>query len=411
LPLGDAAALHDALIAASETSLLADTPFGEPATGAEPAVGSAPATVGHPAGPPAGSPHGYEIPDFEKDEREINAYEDAKKRHLRQKLSSAETTIEASFKARREQLLAETRSARSFEEERRASAMHTTRVYANAYPHRVDKKGVNPPGFWENLFSFGRAGRLYREASLATEALDQLRTAIRKREEQLGALDGQMERAISLKHDAIKKSMESASGIAEFHERGEIAALFTRIERIKAEREQYAKRLERNEVSDEEQRDRAMSEFKLTHAELPLMGVIIAKVARFGKLNYFQLRDLTKKESLLSYDPRLDPLRNAVFDVYAIAGAVAAKIKRNDNGTAFRIADHFRVCWRNHDEAEELYGQHRAALRDDRGLPAMPPRDEAEAEIIERLATLAAAVDGGQGRYAAPSAVSQLGRP
>jgi hypothetical protein len=41
----------------------------------------------------------------------------------------------------------------------------------------------------------------------------------------------------------------------------------------------------------------------------------------------------------------------------------------------------------------------------------MPPRDEAEAEIIERLATLAAAVDGGQGRYAAPSAVSQLGRP
>jgi hypothetical protein len=149
-------------------------------------------------------------------------------------------------------------------------------------------------------------------------------------------------------------------------------------------------------VSSLEQRDRAISEHKLTLATLPLMGAIIAKVARFGDLSYFQLRDLEKKESLLSYDPRLDPLRNSVFDVYAVAGAVAAKLKRNDNGTAFRVADHFKACWRNQEKAEELYGQHRAALREDRGLPAMTPRDEAEAEIIDRLATLASMIEGGQ---------------
>ena len=40
------------------------------------------------------------------------------------------------------------------------------------------------------------------------------------------------------------------------------------------------------------------------------MGAIIAKVARFGNISYFQLRDLEKKETLLSYDPRLDALRN-----------------------------------------------------------------------------------------------------
>ncbi len=348
-------------------------------------------------------PHQYEIPDFEQDEREIAAYEDAQKRHIRQAITNAETAIHATFKAKREQLVREIKASRMLEDERRASAVHTTRQYANSYPHHVDKRGIRPPGFWENVFSFGRAGRLYRAASIATEALEELRTGMRKRDEQLGALDGQMNRALFLKEESIKKAMATDAGLAEFHQRPEIAGLYKRVERIKKERADYAKRLERGEVTSEEQRDRAISEHKLTYATLPLMGAIIAKVARFGNLSYFQLRTLEKKESLLSYDPRLDPLRNSVFDVYAIANTVAAKLKRNDNGTAFRVADHFKVCWRNQEKAEELYGQHRAALREDRGLPAMPPRDEAEAEIIERLATLASMVEGGQAHDQRPA--------
>jgi hypothetical protein len=405
LPLADAEALADVLRADGESSLLDDAVFGE-AVALDAAETAVAAVSEEPAGEPVRiDPLDYEIPDFEKDAREVTAYDEAKKRHLRQAIASAETTIQASFKAKRTQLTAEIRAARSFEEERRASAMHTTRVYANAYPRRVDKRGVNPPSFWENVLSLGRAGRLYREASLATEALEQLRATMRKREEQLSQLEGQMERAIVLKEEALKKAAETEAGIAEFHARPEVEALYRRVQRIHKERETYAKRLERGEVGQEEQRDRAMSEFNLSYAELPLMGVIIAKVARFGSLSYFQLRDLTKKETLLSYDPRLDPLRNSVFDVYSVANAVAAKLKRNDNGTAYRVADHFKACWRNQEQAEELYGQHRAALREERGLPTMPPRDENEAEIIERLATLAMAVDGGQARETATHVV------
>jgi hypothetical protein len=354
------------------------------------------------------APDEYVIPDFERDAKDLIAYDDAKKRHIRQQISSAETAIQASFKAKREQLQLELKSARSFEDERRASAVHTTRQYANLYPNHVDKKGVKPPTFLENVFSFGRAGRLFRDAFAATEALEQLRAGMRKREEQLGTLEAQMNRAINLKEESIKKAMETDAGIAEFHDRPEISALFKRTERIRKERADYEKRLERGGVSDEEQRDRGMAEFKLTFIELPMMGAIIAKVARYGKLSYFQLRDLTKKEALVSYDSRLDPLRNSVFDVYSVAGAVAAKLKRNDNGTAFRVADHFKVCWRNQEEAEELYGQHRAALREERGLAKMEPRDENEAEIIERLASLASMVEGsGQERTSpAPSAIT-----
>jgi hypothetical protein len=394
VPLAEAEALDGGLLAdVAGTSLLDGSPFGEPLAIAEPDEADDDRDDDVRA---SLLPHEYEIPDFERDEREVAAYEDAQKRHLRQAIASAETAIHASFKAKRDQLVHELKSARLLEDERRATAMVTTRQYANAYPMHVDKRGIKPPGFWENVFSFGRASRLYRAAAIATEALEQLRTGMRKRDEQLGALESQMSRALHLKEESIKKAMESPAGIAEFHNRPEVAGLYKRVQRIKKERADYAKRLERGEVSSEEQRDRAMSEHKLSLATLPLMGAIIAKVARFGTLSYFQLRDLEKKESLLSYDPRLDPLRNSVFDVYAVAGTVAAKLKRNDNGTAFRVADHFKACWRNQEKAEELYGQHRAALREDRGLPTMKPRDEAEAEIIERLAALAAMVDGGQ---------------
>ncbi len=397
VPLADAVEFGDGIFADLERVVRDEPDLGESLANDEEAVVVA-AEDEKADRPTLLLPDDYEIPDFEKESRELSAYEDAKKRHLRQAISNGENAIHATFKAKRETLVRELKTSRSFEDERRAAAIHTTRQYANAFPNHVDKKGVNPPSFWENVFSFGRAGKLYREAIIATEALEQLRAGMRKREEQLGALESQMGRAIYLKEESIKKAMETPAGIAEFHDRPEIAALFKRVERINRERANYAKRLDRGEVSGQEQRDRAMAEFRLTYTALPLMGAIIAKVARFGNLSYFQLRDLEKKESLLSYDPRLDPLRNSVFDVYSIAGVVAAKLKRNDNGTAFRVADHFKVCWRNQEQAEERYGQHRSALRDDRGLPKMEPRDETEAEVIERLAALAAMVDGGQAR-------------
>jgi hypothetical protein len=353
----------------------------------------------------------YEIPDFAQDERDLNAYEDAKKRYLRQQISTAETAIQTSFKAKREQLTAEVKAGRLFEDERRSAAVQTTRQYANLYPQHVDKKGVNPPTLFENIFSFGRAGRLYRAAFLATAALEELRARMRRADEQLASLEGQMNRAIYLKEEAIKKAFETDAGIAEFHDRPEIAELFKRKKRIEKERAEWEARLAAGGVTDEEQRDRAMGEFRLSYAAPPLSGVIIAKVARFGRLSYFQLRDLTRKEFLLSYDTRLDPLRNSVFDVYLIAGEITVKLRRNENGTAYRVADHFKACMRNAEEAEELYNQHRSALRADRGLPTMEPRDEAEAALIEKLVAFAIMVEGGRVSEAQTAASSPASSP
>ena len=55
-----------------------------------------------------------------------------------------------------------------------------------------------------------------------------------------------------------------------------------------------------------------MSEQKLTPTELPIMGAIIAKVARFGKLSYFQLRDLEK-----IIDAKILDRSELILDIFA----------------------------------------------------------------------------------------------
>ncbi|HEV8020852.1 MAG TPA: hypothetical protein VGP41_06280, partial [Candidatus Lustribacter sp.] len=96
-----------------------------------------------PPGGMAASP--YDIPDFAQDAKDLDTYDDAKRRYQRQQLASAETAIQTSFAQKREQLYREIKNGKSFEEERRSAATYTTRQYANRYPIHVDKKGVNPP--------------------------------------------------------------------------------------------------------------------------------------------------------------------------------------------------------------------------------------------------------------------------
>ena len=358
-----------------DTALLADVEFGASSAVAD-ATG------------------GYVVPDFERDANDVAAYEDAKRRFIRAQLAAAESAIQATFEGKREQLQRELKSGRAFEEDRRAAAIQTTLQYATAFPANVDKKGARPPSFFATVLSFGRASTLYRAACTASEALESLRAAMRKREEQLEALETQLARELALKQESIAAATESDAGLAEFHDRPEIAALYERTQQTTAERAEYATRLRRGLVGDDERRDRFMVEQNLSFAVLPLTATIIVKVARFGKLSYFLVRDFRKNESLLSYDPRLDPLRNTVFDVQSFAGTVAARLKRNEYGIAMRVADHFRLCWRDPDEADERYRLHRGALRDDRGLPVTKARAGDDADIVEHLAALAAELAG-----------------
>lgn len=134
-------------------------------------------------------------------------------------------------------------------------------------------------------------------------------------------------------------------------------------------------------------------------AAVPLESVMIARIVRFGALEYYVLRDLQQRESLLSGDPALEPLRDVVFDVTRSSSGYEASLRHNEEGVPMRTLDHLKLCYSSSD-AVEHYRTHRAALRTDRVNAKTAPHDSSEAELVAMLAMLAKAVAS---RGAAPS--------
>ena len=225
------------------------------------------------------------IPDFEKDAQSLAAYDDARLRYERREASDAEGRTRATFDKKRSAIRAEIAVAASLLEERRIKAEKALAAYAKRYPHRIDRNKPVKPGFWENLFSLGSAGRAFNRAVQTAADAVQAQSLRRRKEHDEEELEQQLKRALYLQEDAIKKKLESPDGITAFHARPGVAVLHKRVEEIKAERAQYAARLEKGAVPPQEQRDREFAERKISQLEVPFAGLAIVRVARYGPLS------------------------------------------------------------------------------------------------------------------------------
>jgi hypothetical protein len=336
------------------------------------------------------------IPDFEKDAQSIAAYDEARVRFERREAGDAESRTRNSFNKKREAIRAEIAVAASLLDERRIKAEKAFKVYAQRYPHRVDRNKPVKPSIWESLLSFGSAGRMYNRA--VTTAADAIaaQTLRRRKEHDEEELEQQLKRALYLQEDAIKKKLEGAEGLAAFHARPGVGVLFKRVEEIKAERARYAQRLEKGEVPPVEQRDREFAERKISQLEAPFAGMTIVRVARYGSLTYFLLRDLERKVFHLAYDPRLEPLIENVFDVYRIADSFEAKLSRGADGRPLAVADHYAANFKDEEVARSEYRRARTALRVPRtDVPPMTFVEPAEQQLVELLASFARTIGPG----------------
>jgi hypothetical protein len=356
------------------------------------------------------------IPDFEKDAQSIAAYDDAKIRYERREAGDADSRTRAGFNKKRDAIRAEIAVAASLLEERKLKADKALRAYATRYPHRVEKTKAFPPSFWESLLSFGSAGRMYnRTITTAKEAVE-AQSLRRRKEHDEEELEQQLKRAIYLQEDAIKKKLESPEGLAAFHARPGVSVLHKRVEEIKAERAKYAARLEKGDVPPTEQRDREFAERKIAQLELPFSGITIIRVARYGSLSYFILRDLERHLYHLAYDPRLEPLIENVIDIYRLADSYEVRLSKGDNGLPMPVADHYAKNFKDEEVARSEYRRARTALRTPRtDIPPMTFVDQAEQQIIELLATFARTI--GPGAMAAqvltniPPELDAVGKP
>jgi hypothetical protein len=149
---------------------------------------------------------------------------------------------------------------------------------------------------------------------------------------------------------------------------------------------------------------------------VPFAGLAIVRVARYGTLAYFILRDLERKLYHLAYDPRLEPLIENVIDVYRLADSFEAKLSRGANGLPMAVADHFAANFKDEEVARSEYRRTRTALRTPRtDVPATPIVDAAEQQLVELLATFARTI--GPGAMAAhlttaiPPELDAVGKP
>jgi hypothetical protein len=330
------------------------------------------------------------IPDFEKDAQSLAAYDDARLRYERREAGDAESRTRNSFNKKREAIRAEIAVAASILEERKLKAEKAFRAYAGRYPQRVDRNKPVKPSIWESLFSFGTAGRMFNRAVMSAADAVAAQSLRRRKEHDEEELEQQLKRALYLQEESIKKKLEGPEGIAAFHARPGVAVLHKRVEEIKVERQRYAQRLERGDVPPREQRDREFAERRIAQLEVPFAGLTIVRVARYGTLAYFILRDLERKLYHLAYDSRLEPLIENVFDVYRLADSFEAKLSRGANGLPMAVADHFAANFKDEEVARSEYRRTRTALRTPRtDVPATPVSDAAEQQLIELLATFA----------------------
>lgn len=320
----------------------------------------------------------------------VQAYENAKLAYIRGITQEAESKLREAFAKRREAINEEIANLRILAKSRQETATAAAAAYAKKLPHRVRKSGVRKPSLFERLRTFNTVSRLYGIASKAQEELDEVNDLLRKRRDRLEQMERETRRSIYLREESVRKKLQTPEGLAALHADPMVKAAFQKMQSVMNERAKYDERVKRGEVTPEEARDREIAERNIAWAAVPLEGTMIARIQRFGPLEYYVLRDLQAREYLLSGDPELEPLRDLVFDVSRGASGYEASLRHKDGGIPMRALDHLKACFSNSD-AVEMYKQHRAALRSERISKKTPPASPEETELIAMLVILARA--------------------
>jgi len=330
-------------------------------------------------------------PDFERDEAAVAAYESAKLAYIRAITQEAEAKLRAAHAAKREAINDEIAALRDQAKAKQEEANAAAARYAARAPNRVRKTGIRAPSLWERVVSMNRIAGYYEDAMRASEELDEINDLVRKKRDRLDAMERETRRSIYLREEAVRKKLQTPEGLASLHSDPMVRSAFTKMQSVMNDRAKYDERVKRGEVPPEEARDRDMRQRGLTFAAVPINGAMIARLVRYGPLEYYVLRDLGNRESLLSCDPALEPLRDVVFDVTQSAAGYEASLRHTADGVPMRVLDHLKASYTSSD-ATEMYAQHRTALRSERPSRTTPPRNEVEAEIIAMLRMLAQAV-------------------
>lgn len=330
------------------------------------------------------------LPDFERDEQIVQAYEAAKARYVRQITASSEAKLREAYGKRREKLLEEIADLRDVLRQRTNEATVAAKRYGNVVPNRV-QRGIRPPSLWERLRTFNAVSKLYKAAAKASSDVDDVNNLLRKQRNKMDTIERDMKRSIYLREESVRKKLTTPEGIAALHGDPVVRGAYNRLQVVLAERAKFEERVKNGEVPQAEILSRVMQQRGFKPAAAPIAGAMIAQLVRIGKVEYYVLRDLGRIEYLLTASPSIEPLRDVVFDLNRTREGIAASIRNGASGTPMRVLDHLKECFPDGDTAGEMFRRHRQALRKESPKGEQVP-NAGEAEVIAALATLANAV-------------------
>lgn len=350
-----------------------------------------------PETPETTAPETWTIPDFKADAAWFTRYDQLRLDFMKHALDDVEDNVRTQFAQRREALRSEILLFADRESVAQEKADLALGQYFRLYPRSVDrsrgKPRALPPSFWTNLFSLWGAQKVYAAVQAAFDAVEEARRARRRREDDEEKLDNETSKAVQRALTQAKKEKVDPEGSETFLKKPDVVEARERIEKIKEERAAYAERLAAGKVSDLEARERGMAEKNWTFAETPFGSSIICRIVTFGTLAYFVLRDEERNERLVSYDRRLEPLINFVFDVYRIGDRFESRIVRNAAQFPMNPLELYMKALGEPDQARAAFRSDRTALRADRSGLEPPPVGPGQEELIELLVPLARSVD------------------
>lgn len=336
----------------------------------------------------------YAIPNFRADAKAREEYKTQLERRTRDYIDSAEADVRRTFAIKREALRIEMNAAQMILDSRRAEADAALRNYKARYPHRIKKDRTQRPSFFENLASFGKAGKLHKKALDALHAANDAASNQRRLEHADEQLDADMMRGIARATENAKATVTSEPWLKEAHEKAPLSRHKAKVDEIAKERAAYAERLERGAVSAEEMRDRSFAEHDVNPIDLPLNGLMFYRVDIFKALCYFIIRDVENRFYALPYDPRLESIIDGVFDIYRVGNAYEVRQRvQEESKLPFTLLDHFFACSDGQDiVAREAYRQQRRWMRDRKPASATPSERPIEDETRRLLAEFAVTI-------------------
>ena len=331
------------------------------------------------------------IPDFAKDAATIAEYDAAKARFERSEISHAESAVRASYTRKRAGVLAEIAAAANALEERKKIAERNLKGYAEAYPRHVRGNQIERPGFFEWLFSFGGASRLYNSAARSSQDVVNAQATYRRRQRWEEELENWLRRSIHRVTVELKERAGSQEWLDKFSVRAQKSPICFGVCNRSAKIGKPTDSVWPPATSRRSNSAIASSvRTRLRRCVRTFDGMMIDDIMNFGDISIWIFLDLQTNKYWLPYDRRLENLIDSVFDTYRLVDDLKAKFNRSEDGRRFTPLDHYLRRLRDETDSRVEWRKRTTNLRTQKDVardsPIKRPRTRKSSDLLASLA-------------------------